>query len=65
MPGFRPIPFDKIGLCRDALRTSAPDKRIYRQAVYKKYQNDRTRRSDPRVVSRRYPPPTYLRQPSR
>lgn len=62
MPGFRPIPFDRIGLYTDEFRSSVPDKRSYRKAVDEKYKNDRTRRYDPDVVSKRYPLPTYLRQ---
>jgi hypothetical protein len=62
MPGFEPIPFDRIGLYRDAYRDFVPDKTAYRRAVYLKYRNDRARRYDPQTVSQRYPLPTYLRQ---
>jgi len=59
-PGFRPIPFEKIGLVRDEFRPSPPDKNAYRRAVYERFKNDRIRHYDPSVVNARYPIPGYL-----
>lgn len=61
MPGFRKIPFDRIGLYVDEYRKSAPDKQTYRRAIYDLYKDDRAKGYDPDRVSKRYPPPTYLR----
>jgi hypothetical protein len=59
-PGFRPIPFEKIGLVRDKFRPSPPNKNEYRRAVFERFKNDRVRHYDPAVVNARYPKPGYL-----
>lgn len=61
MEGFKPIPFEKIGLICSEFRPDPPDRAQYRSAVYAKFKNDRARRYDPELVNARYPLPSYLR----
>lgn len=60
MKGFRPIPFDRIGLYRDEYRRSGPDKTVYRPQIYQKFKNDHGGRYNADKVRRRYPVPAYL-----
>ncbi len=64
MERFKPIPFERIGLIKDAFRPNPPDKRAYRKAVYERFKNDRTRHYDSAIVNSRYPIPGYLAAPS-
>ena len=59
MPGFKPIPFQRIGLVKDAFRPAPPDKEQYRRTVYECFKDDRIRHYNPKVVNARYPRPSY------
>jgi len=61
MANFKIIPFDKIGLVKDAFRTNTPVKKEYRSAVYKRFKNEVGFRYNPKIVNARYPVPAYMR----
>ena len=61
MDGYKPIPFEKIGLVKDDFRTNLPDKKEYREQVYLKYKDDIGGRYDAEKVNARYPLPAYLK----
>ncbi len=60
MAGFKPIPFDGIGLVEDEFRADPPDKAAYRRQVYNKFRNDKGGRYNAAKVNARYPVPHYL-----
>ena len=61
MTGFKPIPFEKIGLVEDNFRTKTPDKKKYRNAAYERFKNEKGGRYNAEIVNARYPQPVYLK----
>ncbi len=61
MEGFKPIPFEKIGLIKDDFRKKALDKKAYRSKAYQRFQNEKGGRYNAKIVSARYPLPDYLK----
>jgi hypothetical protein len=58
--GFKPIPFEKIGLYIDEHRTSMPDKNKYRTATRKRFEGtpsyDPKAKYDPKTINQRLYP---------
>lgn len=61
IPGFQPIPFEKIGLHPSPFRPKIIDKNSYRKATFQKFKSDTKRGYSPKIVNARYPVPAYLR----
>jgi hypothetical protein len=62
MDGFKPIPFDNIGLIENDFRVTPFDKKEDRKAIYKRFENEVSGRYNAEVVNARYPIPSYLKQ---
>ena len=65
LPGFKPIPFDQIGLMKDSWRPNPPDKDTYRREVERRNAGrkcyDSNAKYDPVLDNQRlYPAPAYL-----
>jgi hypothetical protein len=60
MKGFKTIPFEKIGLEKDAFRVMVPNKKEYRSKVYNHFKNDKGGSYNAEVVNGRYPKPSYF-----
>ncbi len=61
MEGFKPIPFNKIGLEKNIFRIEVPNKADYRSKVYNHFKNDKGGRYKAEVVNARYPEPRYFK----
>ncbi|WP_205958080.1 right-handed parallel beta-helix repeat-containing protein [Flavivirga algicola] len=61
MDGFKPIPFDKIGLVKDDFRKKPLDKKIYRSYIYERFKDEKGGRYNSEIVKARYPLPGYLK----
>ncbi|GAA3612782.1 right-handed parallel beta-helix repeat-containing protein [Flavivirga amylovorans] len=61
MEGFKPIPFNDIGLVKDEFRLKTLDKNIYRNDVYEHFKNDKGGRYNAEIVNARYPKPSYFK----
>lgn len=61
MEGFKPIPFEKIGLIDDEFRTVIPNKKKYRSEIYQRFKDDKGGRYNAEKVNARYPISEYMR----